>query len=103
MAPPTSQRCAVVECQYSTPEGVPTWELVVELLKLHREDVHVQPQQPPQVDGQVVSTKPHAEKVPRPQIQMGIGQDEFSYFKNMWLSYKRSCAITDETEVREQL
>ena len=34
---------------------------------------------------------------------MGIGQDEFSYFKNMWLSYKRSCAITDETEVRDQL
>ena len=103
MAPPLSQRGAVGECQYSTPDGVPTWELVVELLKLHRQDVHVQVQQPPQVDGQAVSTKPRAEKVPRPQIKLGIGQDEFSYFKNGWTSYKRSCGITDETEIRDQL
>ena len=34
---------------------------------------------------------------------MGIGQDEFSYFKNKWTSYKRSCGITDETEIRDQL
>ena len=95
MALPLSQKCAIVECQYSTPEGVPTWELVVELLKLHR--------QPPQVDGQAVSTKPRAEKVPRPQIKLGIGQDDFSYFKNRWTSYKRSCGITDETETRDQL
>ena len=50
-----------------------------------------------------VQTKPCAEKVPRPQIKMGIVQDEFSYFKNRWLSYNRSCGIMDETEVRDQL
>ena len=103
MAPPPSQECSHAECQYSTPEGVPTWELVVELLKLHRQDVHVQVQQSPQVDGQAVSTKPRAEKVPRPQNKLGIGQDDFSYFKNRWISYKRSCGITDETESRDQL
>ena len=60
-------------------------------------------QQPPQVGGQAASAKPRAEKVPRPQIKLGIGQDEFSYFKNGWTSYKRSCGITDETEIRDQL
>ena len=50
-----------------------------------------------------VQAKPRAEKVPRPQIKPGIGQDEFSYFKDEWTSYKRSCGITDETETRDQL
>ena len=35
-----------------------------------------------------VQTKPCAEKVPRPQIKMGIVQDEFSYFKNRWTRQK---------------
>ena len=47
--------------------------------------------------------KPRAEKVARPQIKLGVGQDEFSYFKDEWTSYKRSCGITDETETRDQL
>merc|ERR1712030_287381 len=38
-----------------------------------------------------------------PQIKLGVSQDEFSYFKDEWTSYKRSCGITDETETRDQL
>ena len=98
MAPPPSQECGNAECQYSTPEGVPSWELVVELLRMHRQDVHPQAQQPPQVGDQAASAKPRAEKVPRPQIKLGVSQDEFSYFQDEWTSYKRSCGITDETE-----
>ena len=83
MAPPPSQECGNVECQYSTPEGVPTWELVVELLRIHDNNSHVvQPGAQPQVQA-----KPRAEKDPRPQIKPGIGQDEFSYFKDEWTSY----------------
>merc|ERR1712208_50297 len=73
----------------------------MEYLKLHFASEHSE--QPPQVGGQAASAKPRAEKVHRPQIKMGIGQDEFSYFKNRWISYKRSCGITDETETRDQL
>ena len=50
-----------------------------------------------------VQAKPRAEKVPRPQIKLGVSQDEFSYFKDEWTSYKRSCDITDETVTRDQL
>ena len=28
--------------------------------------------------------KPRAEKVPRPQIKLGVSQDEFSYFQDEW-------------------
>ena len=82
MAPPPTQECGNVDCQFSTPEGVPTWDLVVRLLEQHDKHAHPLVQQPPQVGGQAASAKPRAEKVPRPQIKLGIGQDEFSYFKN---------------------
>ena len=103
MAPPQSQVCGKEECQYSTPEGIPTWELVFEMIRMHRQDVHPQAQQPPQVGDHAASAKPRAEKVPRPQIKLGVSQDEFSYFQDEWTSYKRSCGITDETETRDQL
>ena len=84
MAPPPSQVCGKAECQYSTPEGVPSWELVVEMLRMHRQDAHPEAQQPPQVGDHAASAKPCAEKVPRPQIKLGVSQDEFSYFQDVY-------------------
>ena len=86
---PIVMECPTGGCNYVTPNI----ELLaaVEIIKVHK---LYQPQ---------VQTKPRAEKVPRPQIKMGIGHDEFSYFKNRWLAYKRSRGITDEIETRDQL
>ena len=103
MVPPPSQECSNVDCQYSTPEGIPTWELIATFISNHTQAVHSTPAAA-QPDAQAQAhARPRAEKVPRPQIKLGIGQDEFSYFKNGWISYKRSCGITDETETRDQL
>ena len=102
MAPPPSQGCDDVECQYTTPEGIPTWEILYTALTNHIKTAHPTPaagQPGAQAQGQA---KPRAEKVPRPQIKLGVGQDEFSYFKDEWTSYKRSCGITNETETRDQ-
>ena len=88
-------RCTAGGCQFVTPDMEPA--LAMEYLKLHLSTVHSAQAVPK------TQTKPCAEKVPRPQIKMGIGQDEFSYFKKRWISYKRSCGITDETETRDQL
>ena len=98
---PTTYSCTAAACEFVTPEAESA--VAMELLKMHHHNQHVQVQQPPQVGGQAASVKPRAEKVPRPQIKLGIGQDELSYFKNEWVSYKRSCGITDETETRDQL
>ena len=92
---PTTYPCTTPACEFVTPEAEP--EIAVQLLTLHQQNNHQSGAQPQ------VQIKPRAEKVPRPQIKLGIGQDEFSYFKNRWISYKRSCGITDETETRDQL
>merc|ERR1711888_247388 len=73
----------------------------MEYLKLHQANEHSE--HLPQVGGQAASVKPRAEKVPMPQIKLGVSQDEFSYFQDEWTSYKRSSGITDETETRDQL
>ena len=103
MAPPPSQGCDDMECQYVTPEGIPTWEILYSALTNHTKTAHPTPvtgQPGTQAQGQA---KPRAEKVPRPQIKLGVSQDEFSYFQDEWTSYKRSCDIRDETETRDQL
>ena len=76
MAPPPSQGCGNVECQYTTPEGIPTWEILYTALTNHGQMAHPnlaagQPAAQPQVGGQAASAKPRDEKVPRPQIKLG--------------------------------
>ena len=74
MAPPPSQECTNVDCQYSTPDGIPTWELIATFISNHTQAVHSTPaaaQPAAQVGGQTVSVKPRAEKVPRPKIKLG--------------------------------
>ena len=43
------------------------------------------------------------EKVPRPVMKKGIGEDKFLYFKNQWARYKRSTGLTDSAVVVDQL
>ena len=77
MAPPASMECSKGECQFSTPEGIPTWELLMQCMNNHTQAVHPTPaavQPEAQAQGQA---KPRAEKVPRPQIKLGVSQDEF--------------------------
>ena len=77
MAPPPSQGCDDMECQYVTPEGIPTWEILYTALTNHTRTAHPnfaadQPAVQPQVGGQTASAKPRAKKVPRPQIKLGL-------------------------------
>jgi hypothetical protein len=43
------------------------------------------------------------EKVPRPVLKHGVGQDDFQFFLSRWDAYKRSCQLTDVSEIRDQL
>ena len=43
------------------------------------------------------------EKVSHPTIKMGSSKDDFVFFKCLFESYKRSCQLTDATDIRDQL
>ena len=72
--------------------------LAMQLLVVHIENNHKQ--QPVQV---VETKKSKAEKVSRPTIKMGSTEDDFIFFKCLFESYKRSCQLTDITDIRDQL
>ena len=98
---PTTYPWLVAECQFVTQDAEPA--IAIQLLQLHDKNEHALVQRPPQAGDHAASTKPRVEKVPRPQIKLGVSQDEFTYFQAEWKSYKRSCGITDEVETRDQL
>ena len=63
---------------------------------MHREDNHRQP-------AQSRSQSRKAEKVCRPTIKMGSSEDDFIFFQCLFETYKRSCQLTNITDIRDQL
>ena len=64
MAPPDRMECLHEDCQFSTPEGIPTWDLVMTCMGFHIQAAHpttAAGQPGAQAQGQA---KPRAEKVP---------------------------------------
>ena len=74
----------------------------MQMLVMHREDNHQQPR-PVQVVETAGNQKRRAEKVSRPTIKMGSSDDDFIFFKCLFESYRRSCQLTDDTDIRDQL
>ena len=106
MANTCSLECTSPDCtlgdnggRWKTPELESS--LAMQMLVMHREDNH---QQPLPVQGvETAGKKNKAEKVSRPTIKMGSSEDDFIFFKCLFESYKRSCQLTDVTDVRDQL
>eukprot|EP00092_Neocalanus_flemingeri_P081075 GFUD01101200.1.p1 GENE.GFUD01101200.1~~GFUD01101200.1.p1 ORF type:complete len:106 (+),score=27.06 GFUD01101200.1:197-514(+) len=44
-----------------------------------------------------------AQKLERPVIKLGVGEEDYLFFVSEWSSYKRDCGLTDVSEVRDQL
>ena len=98
--------CQAQGCTFNTAQQVDEGAAVSDqlmLLRIHTDVVH-----PPSgrgVDGQGVRQggggKPN--KIVTPKLEMGIGPDEFSFWKEKWDTYKRSSGITDLGDIRDQL
>ena len=83
--------------RYKTPELEAS--LAMQMLVMHDRLSHNQPVQTVEAGTQ----KRRAEKVNRPTIKMGSSEDDFIFFKCLFESYKRSCQLTDVTDIRDQL
>jgi len=73
----------------------------MQMLVMHREDNHQQPR-PVQVVEIAGNQKRRAEKDSRPTIKIGSREDDFIFFKCLFESYKRSCQLTDDTDIKDQ-
>ena len=75
--------------------------LAMQMLAMHMEYNHQKPQPAQVVESSGQNRK--AEKVSRPTIKMGSSEDDFIFFQCLFDSYKRSCQLTNVTDIRDQL
>ena len=95
----------VLDCQYTTTAGIPTYELILRDLELHTRYAHSEIS--PQVDqggGQNVAGGPKPDRIPRPTIGEGVTEANQKHFSDKWTRYKRSTlSNTTAQHISDQL
>ena len=101
MTPPPQKSCPVPDCQYSTPEGLPTYDILYRDLELHAKYNH-ENQQPGPVQGGDTGGGgggSRADKLPRPALREEATEADFIYFSDSWKRYKRSTGLTGQAAI----
>ena len=93
MAPPTSQECSQVDCDYTTPTGCPTWELIANFLQQHTQAVHGGGVQ------QGSSTVSKLEKLPRPTFTLNMTESQWSFKKMQWDNYIKQSVVSEAVKL----
>ena len=95
---PLKVKCPKQGCVFETQEAE-----MVDAMKLLEYHVMLDHAQAQAHVGGGNDNRSKAEKVPRPQLKLGIGQDEYLFFKSRWEAYKRSCHLVEIAMIRDQL
>ena len=95
MAPPPQQKCSQTDCQFETPAGCPTWELLSTFLVQHTQAVHAAtPANNP--------SAPRLEKLPRPTFTLDMSQAEWSFTEAQWTAYiSQQAGLREEVKVQQ--
>ena len=91
MAPPAPPACGFSECAWTTPPNVPTWELVIRVMDQHILAAHGVTGQQGQGQGQGGGSR--QERLPRPTLDTGITEADWTFFESQWDRYKRSTRL----------
>ena len=95
MPPPTPVPCSVVDCDYATPAGCPTWELLRDFLQQHKESVH------PTATGQRVGHNAKLESLPRPQFTLNMTESKWQFVNMQRDAYIDQTPYSDEHKVQQ--
>ena len=99
MAPP-QKKCPVPTCEYSTPAGLSTYDLVYRDIELHTQFAHAELRQLQHPSGhQSTASSVKADKLPRPNIGEGSTDSDWIYFSDQWERYKRSTGLQGQAAV----
>ena len=92
MAPPEPLVCGAEGCRYRTPDNCPNWDSLIKVMELHVKQAHPGP-------GQQVVGSSKQEKLPRPTLEAGISDADWSFFVSQWERYKRSTKILGQEAI----
>ena len=95
MAPPPQQKCSHADCEFETPAGCPTWDLVSTFLTQHTQAVHA--------GGQVQQANQSGklEKLPRPTFTLNMTESQWNYTRTLWDSYIKQTVVPEATKVMQ--
>ena len=99
MPPPACQECSVPECQYMTPEGIPTWEMLTTHLSNHTQAAHPTPA--PVQNNQRVGHNAKLESLPRPHFLLNMTESKWEFAKMQWDAYIDQTPASDEQKVQQ--
>ena len=95
MAPPNPLECSNPDCEFTTPNGCPTWELMVTLLTQHTQSVH---------GGNTTAQSGQGsklEKLPRPTFTLQMTESQWTFTKLQWDSYINQAQASNETKLNQ--
>ena len=96
MAPPTPLRCSHATCDYETPVGAPTWDIMVNLLSTHAQTVHGGGGQT-----QPVTSNSKLEKLPRPVFSLNMSESQWTFTKMQWDNYISQCQVSASVQLMQ--
>ena len=101
MPAPARVECSHPDCEYLTPENLPTYDLITTHLQLHVNTVHAAPA--PGLAQDQVQQVPSAkvDRRPRPEVSLDMTEHDFRFFESEWELYKRATKISGQTLVDE--
>ena len=95
MAPPTPLACSHTTCDYETPPGTPTWEIMANLLATHAQTVHGGGQAHP------AATNSKLEKLPRPVFTLNMTESQWNFTKLQWDNYISQCQVSSSVQLMQ--
>ena len=101
MPPPARQECSVPECEYTTPEGVPTWEMLTTHLSTHTQAAHPPPA-PVQPQPQQHTHHAKLESLPRPKFTLNMTKAQWEFINMQWEAYIAQTSASDIQKLQQQ-
>ena len=96
---PTPLHCTVQDCEYTTPVGCPTWELMTKQLEVHSLAVHPPPGG---VGGQPrVTHNAKLESLPRPTFSLGMTESKWQFTNMQWEAYIAQTSASTDQQVQQ--
>ena len=87
------------QCDFTTAVGLPTYDLIMRHLETHSRSAHPQGYAAQAGAGQGGGGGGRQEKLPRPSLDTGITEADWSYFESQWKRYKRSTRLLGQDAI----
>ena len=84
MPAPPPQRCSKPGCDWVTPDGCPTWDLISNFMTNHTNSNHAIAAPPTTTPNQ---PQPKLQTLPRPEFTLGMSEAAWDFVKSKWDAY----------------